>query len=586
MTTHRGEPAVVFSAADIAVVAAPFRYTLVGKFSKGRPLLPDLRKFLSTLDLKDTATVGLLDDRHVLLKFQCEADFLRVWGRSLWYVNGSPMRVFKWTSKFHVNRESSLAPVWFRLPKLPIHLFAKPCLFHLVSCLGTPLFVDAATSSFSRPNVARVCVEVDLLKSIPSRVWVDMGDGDGFWQVLIPENLPNYCSHCYRQGHGENHCRVKHPDLRLHKTQEDLVTGVMGAKGRSSPANTQRTEDEERRGVSEGDGVKSGATQNSSKSHSEGSLHVDTPTTAVGDASCLLNQLGGSTVVLVEKGIEAAADAILHAMADRVIGEPEEELEGTANTGELALVELNVVAGPGMMEPIEGAAVLGQNCNEKAVKHGKAKFVVVDQREGPCDHIAGNDCEESHILVEQILGDGQQQMADNTSIRNQNAENSNWNKSDGSQAFEKQNLGDDNHQKVDTTDPDIALPLLVVPSTSTRTETKTTVPQNPVPAFKDVFEEVKWEKLHGTLPRPHQISFIRSSITCNNDKKEEEDDSQHDKHKDQDQNLVQQQFTQVISKKAKKQLSKKGKTMQTRQDLKPNSNAHSQSHKCGAPSCG
>ena len=80
MTTHRGEPAVVFSAAEIAAIAAPFRYTLVGKFSKGRSLLPDLRKFLSTLDLKDTASVGLLDARHVLLKFQCEADFLRVWG--------------------------------------------------------------------------------------------------------------------------------------------------------------------------------------------------------------------------------------------------------------------------------------------------------------------------------------------------------------------------------------------------------------------------------------------------------------------------------------------------------------------------
>ena len=78
LSTHRGEPAVVFKADDIAAVANPFRYTLVGKFSKGRPLLPDLRKFFSTLDLKDMISVGLLDARHVLLRFHGEADFLRV----------------------------------------------------------------------------------------------------------------------------------------------------------------------------------------------------------------------------------------------------------------------------------------------------------------------------------------------------------------------------------------------------------------------------------------------------------------------------------------------------------------------------
>ena len=98
LTTHRGEPAVVFKADDIAAAATPFRYTLVGKFSRGRPLLPDLRKFFSTLDLRETISVGLLDARHVLLGFHGEADFLRVWFRSLWYVYGRPMRVCKWTS--------------------------------------------------------------------------------------------------------------------------------------------------------------------------------------------------------------------------------------------------------------------------------------------------------------------------------------------------------------------------------------------------------------------------------------------------------------------------------------------------------
>ena len=109
-----------------------------------------------------------------------------------------------------------------------------------VNVRWTPLFVDAATSSFTRPNVARVCVEVDLLKSFPSRVWVDMGDGNGFWQALIPEKLPSYCGHCYRQGHEEGLCHVKHPELRPSKAQLKpktfAVSEVLGTEGRlSSP---------------------------------------------------------------------------------------------------------------------------------------------------------------------------------------------------------------------------------------------------------------------------------------------------------------------------------------------------------------
>nr|XP_027062778.1 uncharacterized protein LOC113689154 [Coffea arabica] len=216
MTTKRGEPTIVFSSADLARAAAPFQWALVGKFSQGRPTMEELRKFFKTLDLKAEFSVGLLDHRHVIICLNAEHDFHRIWGRHLWYVLGCPMRVFKWTTSFHVHKEPSLVPVWFSLPKLPLHLFHKECLFHVVSPLGRPLFMDAATRSLSRPSVARVCVEVDLVKPLPSRVWVGLGSGedDGFWQALVPEKLPHYCRFCFRQGHEESACRAKHPEHR------------------------------------------------------------------------------------------------------------------------------------------------------------------------------------------------------------------------------------------------------------------------------------------------------------------------------------------------------------------------------------
>ena len=98
--------------------------------------------------------------------------------------------------------------MWFQLPKLPLHFFDKEVSFQIVLVLGAPLLVDAATLAVSRPSVARVCMEVDLLKPRPSWVWIGNGTLEGFWQELIAENPHKYCSHYFRQGHDEESCHV------------------------------------------------------------------------------------------------------------------------------------------------------------------------------------------------------------------------------------------------------------------------------------------------------------------------------------------------------------------------------------------
>ena len=101
------------------------------------------------------------------------ANSINQWGRLLLdlvqkylVINGFPMWVFKWSIDFHVDRESSLVPVWFALRKLPVHLFHKVCLLLIVACLGWPLCVDATTALGLRPIVAWMCIEVDLLNEL------------------------------------------------------------------------------------------------------------------------------------------------------------------------------------------------------------------------------------------------------------------------------------------------------------------------------------------------------------------------------------------------------------------------------------
>lgn len=121
-----------------------------------------------------------------------------------------PMRVFKWSPEFRLDSESPHAPVWVSLEALPIHFFDKIAVFLIASAIGPPLKIDAATLTLARLNVASVCVDVDLSKLLPNRIWIAVAEG-GFWQRIDYEDLPSYCENCHKQGHEISQCRLLHP---------------------------------------------------------------------------------------------------------------------------------------------------------------------------------------------------------------------------------------------------------------------------------------------------------------------------------------------------------------------------------------
>ena len=118
------------------------------------------------------------------------------------------MRMFKWSPEFRSGAESTVAPIWVNFPYLPIHFFSKQNLFSIGRTLGAPLKMDAATAILDRPSVARMCIEMDLLKMFPSRIWIGCGN-NGFWQEVIYEKIPKYCLTCLKQGHNHKNCKIK-----------------------------------------------------------------------------------------------------------------------------------------------------------------------------------------------------------------------------------------------------------------------------------------------------------------------------------------------------------------------------------------
>lgn len=152
-------------------MAAPFKLSLVGKFSFRRPKMLVIHQFFKSLGLKGNVQVFLLDPRHVLLNMKLEENYSRIWVRQTWYISGRTMRIFKWTTKFWCSEESLIVPVWISLPFLIVHYIrCKHALCSIADAIGKPLRVDYAIAVVIKPSITRVLIEFDVSKPLIPRI--------------------------------------------------------------------------------------------------------------------------------------------------------------------------------------------------------------------------------------------------------------------------------------------------------------------------------------------------------------------------------------------------------------------------------
>ncbi|PHT66545.1 hypothetical protein T459_30970 [Capsicum annuum] len=115
------------------------------------------------------------------------------------------------------------------LSGLPFHMHSWHYIRQIVSSIGTPLVMDAATISKTRPSMAKVRVELDLLKSHPDSVWVGLEDEDsplrGFTQKLEYEAIPKYCKHGKKIGHTMTNCKILEKNLAKEKEEKKEKRG-------------------------------------------------------------------------------------------------------------------------------------------------------------------------------------------------------------------------------------------------------------------------------------------------------------------------------------------------------------------------
>ena len=155
-------------------------------------------------------------DGYFVLLFQSQNDCQKVLNGGPYTIGGKPILLKKWTSKFNLHDELRIAPLWVKLPGLPVIYWGAKTLSRIASVIGVPLMADDFTTRQARVSFARVLIEVDITKPLPSSIKFVNENGLVVEQKVSFEWVPPFCFNCQVVGH-DCHKRSQRPTRLVQK---------------------------------------------------------------------------------------------------------------------------------------------------------------------------------------------------------------------------------------------------------------------------------------------------------------------------------------------------------------------------------
>jgi len=167
-----------------------------------------------------------------------------------WFMGMAGLFLTPWFPDFDpASAVITKAPVWIRLPNLPIHLWCTKSYRQIGNALGCFLMGDYERERQGLFTYARICVELDLSKGFPEQI--NLKINDTVWtQFLDYENTAFRCRHCHLTGHLQNSCpsqtaRSKKGSFAKTKPKRWAPCPPPPARSSSSPSSEKGERDSE-----------------------------------------------------------------------------------------------------------------------------------------------------------------------------------------------------------------------------------------------------------------------------------------------------------------------------------------------------
>ncbi|XP_019235091.1 PREDICTED: uncharacterized protein LOC109215473 [Nicotiana attenuata] len=142
------------------------------------------------------------NDGYFVVKLNSMEDKDAVLASGPYMIRNKPIIVKAWSPNFDFSKEVlQTIPIWLKLPNLPLNCWSMDSLSRIGSGLGIPLYADECTSKIERISYARLLVEMDVTKDMPTMLKVMDPKGNVFEQAIDYDWIPEYCHTCLQVVH-------------------------------------------------------------------------------------------------------------------------------------------------------------------------------------------------------------------------------------------------------------------------------------------------------------------------------------------------------------------------------------------------
>ncbi|XP_026400175.1 uncharacterized protein LOC113296052 [Papaver somniferum] len=154
-----------------------------------------------------------------IIKLDNEEDISLIW-KCLWIVESQNLKLRAWEPNFNLNNQKTTSSfVWVMFPGLSIEYWKENIILQMGNKVGRAIKVDENTLKRENGFYASVLVEVDLEKSIPSKISIESKYGKFEQSLQIPK-LPKFCNHYTTIGHLVAECRMKRKEHQQEPVKE------------------------------------------------------------------------------------------------------------------------------------------------------------------------------------------------------------------------------------------------------------------------------------------------------------------------------------------------------------------------------